>query len=109
MEHVVQFDTKRRTLPGLDIPTFYSAERREIRKEVGTAVAWLSSARAVGCRLKCFNERNPYPMLNFHRRLPRQPAGRKERMTSSQHDAYVQGDTHPTMGATTGCQTARWS
>src|SRR5574344_1772599 len=25
--------------------------------------AWLSSARAVRCRLKCHNERNPYPRL----------------------------------------------
>gem|GEM_PF-6191543 len=28
-----------------------------------TGVAWLSSARAVGCSLKWDNERNPYPML----------------------------------------------
>ena len=27
-------------------------------------------------------------------------------MTSSQHGAYAQGDTHPTMGATTGCEGA---
>jgi hypothetical protein len=30
-------------------------------------------------------------------------------MTSSQHGPYVQGYTRATMGATTGCQAARWS
>ena len=28
---------------------------------------------------------------------------------SSQHDAYVQGYTHPTMGSTMGREIARWS
>jgi len=35
--------------------------------------------------------------------------GRKEGTTSSHHDAYVQGYTHPTMDCTEGCNTARWS
>ncbi len=30
-------------------------------------------------------------------------------MTSSQHGAYALGDTHPTMGATKGCEGATWS
>ena len=30
-------------------------------------------------------------------------------MTSSQHDLYVLGYTHATMGSTIGSQTARWS
>ena len=30
-------------------------------------------------------------------------------MTSSQHGSYVLGDTHATMGATTGSEAARWS
>ncbi len=30
-------------------------------------------------------------------------------MTSSQHDPYVLGDTHATMGGTEGSQAARWS
>ena len=30
-------------------------------------------------------------------------------MTSSQHGAYVQGNTHPTMGATTGSEVVRRS
>ena len=40
------------------------------------AAAWLSSARAVGCWLKCQNERNPHPMLDIHWRLP--PSLRKQ-------------------------------
>ena len=41
-----------------------------VRKEIETAAAWLSSARAVGCRLKCRNERNPYRMFNSLAKLP---------------------------------------
>src|SRR3989338_10779476 len=42
-----------------------------------TGVAWLSSARAVGCSLQWGNERNPCPVLNIHGGLPRL-AGRKQ-------------------------------
>ena len=37
----------------------------ESRKPQGICegAAWLSSARAVRCRLKCHNERNPYRQL----------------------------------------------
>ncbi len=73
-----------------------------IRKDGSTAAAWLSSARAVGCSLKWDNERNPYPMLKFHRRLPWLMSGRKEGTTSSQHGAYVLGHTHPTMAKNNG-------
>ena len=31
--------------------------------DTGGGAAWLSSARAVRCRLKCHNERNPHPRL----------------------------------------------
>jgi hypothetical protein len=65
VERVVQFETKRKTSPGFDIPTSYSDESRKIRKKVGTGAAWLSSARAVRCSLKWGNERNPHPMLNY--------------------------------------------
>ena len=41
MEHEVQFDSKRETLPGLEMLTFYSDESRKIRKEVSTGAAWL--------------------------------------------------------------------
>ena len=33
------------------------------RKGPWRGAAWLSSARAVRCRLKCHNERNPHPRL----------------------------------------------
>ncbi len=72
------------------------------KKDDNTAAAWLSSARAVGCRLKCRNERNPYSVLNIHRRLLRRLSERKEGMTSSQHGAYIWGHTHPTMDRNNG-------
>ena len=48
MERVVQFDTKRKTSPGLDMLAFYSQETGEMRKQASTDAAWLSSARGVG-------------------------------------------------------------
>ena len=101
MEHVVQFDTKRRTLPGLDIP-LRAPRKRGILRGSGTGGAWLSSARVVRRLLKCSNERNPRPVLNYSRETAVLQARRKERTTSSQHVPYVQGYTHPTMGRTTG-------
>ena len=68
--------------------------------------AWLSSARAVRCRLKCHNERNPSPRLPSVRpgtpwTLPSQDV-RKAGMTSNQHGPYVRGYTRVTMGGTGG-------
>ena len=68
--------------------------------------AWLSSARAVRCRLKCHNERNPCPQLPAVRPgtlwgLPAQ-AARKAGMTSNQHGPYVRGDTRVTMAGHSG-------
>gem|GEM_PF-271033 len=63
VEHVVQFDTNRRTSPRLDILAFYFIEIWEIRKEARTGAAWLSSARSVRSTLKWDNERNPYSVL----------------------------------------------
>ena len=34
-----------------------------LSSDTGGGAAWLSSARAVRCRLKCHNERNPHPRL----------------------------------------------
>ena len=65
MEHVVQFETKRKTSPRFDIPKSYSLETEKIRKKVGTGTAWLSSARSVRSTLKWDNERNPYLLLNL--------------------------------------------
>ena len=38
-------------------------ERRGVSNDLARGAAWLSSARAVRCRLKCHNERNPYRQL----------------------------------------------
>ena len=64
----------------------------------------MSSARAVRCRLKCHNERNPYRWLPSIRlgtpaTLPSQDE-RKAGMTSNQHGPYVRGYTRVTMGGT---------
>src|SRR3989344_3383973 len=62
-----------RPYPDLTCYRFSSEEIRDDPPKVdgNTGVAWLSSARAVGCRLKCRNERNPYRMFTSHTRLPR--------------------------------------
>ncbi len=52
VEHVAQFDTKRKTLPRFDILASYSLETGEIRKKARTAAAWLSSVRSVRSTLK---------------------------------------------------------
>ena len=44
-------------------------QRRDTSSDLFGGAAWLSSARAVRCRLKCHNERNPF------RRLPSGNAG----------------------------------
>ena len=63
VEHVVQFDGKRRTSPRFDMLAFYAPERVQIRKEANTGAAWLSSARVVRCWVKSSNERNPHAVL----------------------------------------------
>ena len=62
VEHVVQFETNRRTSPGLDIPLHAPRKRGSLRG-CGTGAAWLSSARSVRSALKWDNERNPRPVL----------------------------------------------
>jgi hypothetical protein len=60
--------------PGLTSYRFSSAETWNDPSEMldgRTGVAWLSSARAVGCSLKWGNERNPFRMLNVHTILSR--------------------------------------
>ena len=101
MEHVVQFDTKRRTLPGFDIPLRGPRNRARLRGG-GTAAAWLSSALVVRCSLKWGIERNPHSMLYIIGDCPASNVGRKVGMMSSQHGAYVQGNTHPTMSVNKG-------
>src|SRR6476646_11460367 len=59
VEHVVQFDATRRTLPGLE-PSRSPQRRGCARKRTGCpGAAWLSSARVVRCWVKSRNERNP--------------------------------------------------
>ena len=75
--------------------------------------AWLSSARAVRCQVKSYNERNPYAQLPAVRPgtlggLPAQ-AERKVGMTSNQHGPYVWGDTRATMAGTEGSHLATGS
>ncbi len=102
VEHVVQFETKRRTSPGFDISAFYSDESWKIRKEAGTGAAWLSSARSVRSALKWDNERNPHSVLDMSRGTALRFGGRKEGQTSSQHGPHTLGHTHVTMGDTVG-------
>jgi len=45
---LVEFDAKRRTLPGLDMPRILLKERGAFGN-ADTCGAWLSSARAVRC------------------------------------------------------------
>ena len=105
MEHVVQFDTKRKTSPGFDMLAFYSDESRKIRKEASTGAAWLSSARSVRSAIKLDNERNPHSVLNLSQKTVPPLAGRKEGQTSSQHGPYTLGYTHVTMDNNNGlCQ-----
>jgi hypothetical protein len=47
--------------PGLNCARI--RRKRQPFKGVRGGAAWLSSARAVRCRLKCHNERNPSPQL----------------------------------------------
>ena len=59
MEHVVQFDATRRTLPALDMGLAGSRDAPFGSAGVRTGAAWLSSARVVRCWVKSRNERNP--------------------------------------------------
>ena len=54
------------------------------------------------------NERNPYLVLLFHKRLPA-PSRRKAGMTSDQRGPYAWGYTRATMAGTTGSEAARRS
>ena len=70
VEHAVQFDNKRETLPGLEMPEVVLMKvGATVKSESGTGAAWSSSACGVSCSVKSGNMRNPRPMLNSHRRL----------------------------------------
>src|SRR3990167_8780211 len=89
--------------PGLTCYRLGFQKRRLIRKDDSTGVAWLSSARAVGCSLQWGNERNPCRMLNLSYETT-QFIWEEVGTTSSQHGPYIWGDTHATMKPTKGCQ-----
>ena len=57
-EHVVEFDDTRGPFPGLKLQL--TEPETVLSSDSCEGAAWLSSARAVRCRLKCHNERNPY-------------------------------------------------
>ncbi|PIY69032.1 hypothetical protein COY90_02655, partial [Candidatus Roizmanbacteria bacterium CG_4_10_14_0_8_um_filter_39_9] len=102
VEHVVQFDTKRRTSPRFDMLASSSVETWSVRKKASTGAAWLSSARSVRSALKWDNERNPHPVLYLSQETVPALLGRKEGQTSSQHGPYTLGHTHVTMKETMG-------
>ncbi len=109
-----QFETTRRTLPGFDMHGCPLGNRSKLPSgETCTGAAWLSSARAVKCRVKSLNERNPCRWLPAVRpgTLARLPAlsRRKVGTTSSHHGLYAQGVTRATMGRTERRETVRWS
>ena len=63
MEHVVQFDATRRTLPGLERLRTVGGNTGFPARDRSRGAAWLSSARVVRCWVKSRNERNPCPVL----------------------------------------------
>jgi hypothetical protein len=69
VEHVVQFDATRRTLPRLEqrVTNYESGLppllKGSFRKDTRRGAAWLSSARVVRCWVKSRNERNPCLLL----------------------------------------------
>jgi len=63
VDHEVQFDNNRKTLPGLDMLRETPVKIGASARTLSTGAAWLSSARALRCSLKWVNERNPYLML----------------------------------------------
>jgi len=74
VEHVVQFDNKRGTLPRLDILGICQ-KRRSAFGNPETGAAWLSSARVVRCTVKSGNERNPHSVLQVSQKTA-QPLAR---------------------------------
>ncbi len=65
VEHEVQFDTKRKTLPGFEMYVNTLGNRCSPLKDTCTGAAWLSSARALKCSLKWGNERNPHRVFDL--------------------------------------------
>ncbi len=100
--------------PGFDMHGLASGNRRDAAcRGTCTGAAWLSSARAVKCRLSPLTSATPIAscqrvMAGTLARLPVSNR-RKVGMTSSPHGLYVQGCTRATMAGTERRNTARWS
>jgi len=78
-------------------------ETLEVRKDVWTGAAWLSSARVLKCSLKWGNERNPYSVLYVSRRTARLRREEGEDDVKSAWPFDALGYTHATMAGTMGC------
>ena len=108
VDHVVQFDTERKTSPGFEIQLHASRNGGSLRG-CWTGAARLSSARQVTGSLKWGNERNPRCVLQVSHETARvdREEGGDDVKSAWPFDAL--GYTHDTMDETMGCQTARWS
>ena len=108
MDHVVQFDTERKTSPRLEIQVQTSRNGGRLRGS-WTGIARLSSARQVTGSLKWGNERNPRCVLYMSHdtaRVDREEGG-DDVKSAWPFDAL--GYTHDTMDETMGRQVARRS
>jgi hypothetical protein len=72
-------------------------------KDIGTGVAWLSSACGVSCSVKSGNKRNPHPVLQVSQETVRlwREEGEDDAKSAWPFDAL--GNTGATMANTTGC------
>ena len=106
---MVQFDAKRRTLPGLEMPAEVSPKGGRLTRTTGTGDAWLSSVRGLSCSLKWGNERNPYPVLQVSLGTASVQGEEGEDDAKSACPSDALGYTRATMPATMGREAARQS
>ena len=116
MEHLVQFDDKRRTLPGLDMPVVPTRKGRDLVPRDEERAQVLHGCRQLvpwGVGLSPATSATPAPSCQRFGRAtlggPPATSRRKEGMTSSQYGPYARGDTDATVGGTTGREAARRS
>ena len=106
MEHVVQFDAKRGTLPGLEMQLHALGNQGSLRG-CCTGAAWLSSARGVSCWVKSPNERNPCRVLKYSLETARfkREEGRDDVKSAWSSDDL--GYTRATMGCHNGLRSRK--
>ncbi len=108
VDHVVQFDTERKTSPGFEIQL--QAFRKISRlRGCWTGAARLSSARQVTGSIKLGNERNPRCVLQVSHETAEFNSEEGGDDVKSAWPSDTLGYTHDTMDATMGCQAARRS